>query len=104
MLDVQWNSTIDSVSGERNITMLYREDTWRRIAITQPAHAWLAGQLARSWGNEHVGEVAPWEEVCLGAEQHDIGHTALEQLPKLNPQTGLPFSFFELPRKWHVQL
>jgi hypothetical protein len=84
--------------------MLYREDAQGRIAITQPAHAWLSGQLARAWGNERVGDVEPWEEVCLGAEQHDVGHTAWEQVPRLNPQTGLPYSFFEMPRQWHVQL
>jgi hypothetical protein len=50
--------------------MLYREETQGRIAITQPAHAWLSGQLARAWGNECFGEVAPWEEVCLGASAH----------------------------------
>jgi hypothetical protein len=84
--------------------VLYREDRQGRIAITQPAHAWLSGQLARAWGNERFGDVVPWEEVCLGAEQHDIGHTAWEQAPALNPQTGLPYSFFEMPRPWHVQL
>jgi len=65
--------------------MLYREGTQGRIAITQPAHAWLSGQLARAWGNERFGDVVPWEEVCLGAEQHDVGHTAWEQAPALNP-------------------
>jgi hypothetical protein len=84
--------------------MLYREDPQGWIAITQPTHAWLSGQLARAWGNERFGEVAPWEEVCLGAEQHDVGHTAWEQAPTLNPQTGLPYSFLELPRQVHLQM
>ncbi len=84
--------------------MLYREDPQGRIAITQPAHAWLAGQLARAWGNDAFGVVEPREEVCLGAEQHDVGHTAWERAPTLNPQTGLPHSFLELPRQEHVRL
>ena len=84
--------------------MLYREVKQGKIAITQPMHAWLAGQLARAWGNERFGEVEPWEEVCLGAEQHDVGHTAWEQAPTLNSQTGLPYSFLEMPRQLHVQL
>jgi hypothetical protein len=85
--------------------MLYRKkDSREWIAITQPTHAWLAGQLARAWGNEQFGEVVPWEEVCLGAEQHDIGHLAWEQAPHLNPQTGLPYSFMEIPRQEHVQV
>jgi uncharacterized protein DUF3891 len=84
--------------------MLYRQEEQGCIAITQPTHAWLSGQLARAWGNERFGEVAPWEEVCLGAEQHDVGHTTWEQAPTLNPQTGLPYSFLEMPRQLHVQL
>jgi hypothetical protein len=84
--------------------MLYRQEKQGRIAITQPTHAWLSGQLARVWGNERFGEVAPWEEVCLGAEQHDVGHTAWELAPTLNLQTGLPYSFLEMPRQLHVQL
>ena len=84
--------------------MLYREVKQGKIAITQPMHAWVSGQLARAWGNERFGTVEPWEEVCLGAEQHDIGHTAWEQAPTLNPQTGLPYSFLEMPRQLHVQL
>lgn len=84
--------------------MLYRQEKQGTIAITQPMHAWVSGQLARAWGNKHFGKVAPLEEVCLGAEQHDIGHTMWEQAPTLNPQTGLPYSFLEMPRQLHVQL
>jgi Protein of unknown function (DUF3891) len=94
----------DSECRERSTAMLYRQEKQGKIAITQPAHAWLAGQLARAWGNERFGEVEPWEEVCLGAEQHDVGHTVWEQVPTLNPQTGLPYSFLEMPRQLHVQL
>ena len=38
----------------------------------------------------------PWEEVCLAAEQHDVGMAAWDRAPTLNPQTGLPRSFMEL--------
>src|SRR5918996_2543798 len=74
------------------------------IAIGQPAHAWLSGQLARAWGNERFGAVEPFEEVCLGAEQHDIGMAAWERAPTLNPQTGLPHSFMELGLEAHLEM
>ncbi|MFB2933872.1 DUF3891 family protein [Aerosakkonemataceae cyanobacterium BLCC-F154] len=73
------------------------------ICITQPHHAWISGQLARVWGNEEFGEVSPNQEVCLAAEQHDIGWLMWEQLPTLNPQTGYPHSFSELATKNHVK-
>jgi hypothetical protein len=84
--------------------MVLRRDRDGVIAIGQPAHAWLSGQLARAWGNERFGAVEPWEEVCLAAEQHDAGMAAWEQQPTLNPQTGLPRSFMELELDEHLKI
>jgi hypothetical protein len=84
--------------------MLLRPDDDAVIAIGQPAHAWLSGQLARAWGNERFGAVEPWEEVCLAAEQHDAGMAAWERRPTLNPQTGLPRSFMELELDEHLAI
>jgi hypothetical protein len=74
------------------------------IAVGQPAHAWVSGQLARAWGNERFGAPAPREEVCLAAEQHDAGMAAWETRPTLNPDTGLPRSFMELPLAEHLEI
>lgn len=84
--------------------MLLRADGDDVIAIGQPAHAWLSGQLARAWGNERFGSVEPWEEACLAAEQHDAGMAPWERAPTLNPQTGLPRSFMELPLDEHLEI
>ena len=48
------------------------------------------------------GAVEPWEEVCLAAEQHDIGMAAWEGRPSFNPGTGLPRSFMELTIDEHL--
>jgi hypothetical protein len=66
------------------------------LAIGQASHAWISGQLARAWGNERFGAVEPWEEVCLGAEQHDVGWTLWDLEPTLNHDSGLPHTFIEL--------
>jgi hypothetical protein len=84
--------------------MLHREDPAGLVVVAQPAHAWVSGQLARAWGNARFGEVAPWEEVCLGAEQHDAGWSEWEGAPTLNPRTGRPHSFIQLPTGIHVTL
>ncbi len=84
--------------------MLYREDSEGLIVIGQPAHAWVSGQIARAWGNEHFGAVIPYEEVCLGAEQHDIAHADWERAPILNPRTGRPYSFLEAPKTMHIPI
>lgn len=83
--------------------MLHREDPEGLIVITQPVHAWVAAQLARRWGSDRFGTFAPWEEVCLGAEQHDLGMAAWEREPTLNPQTGRPYSFMNMPTHAHVR-
>lgn len=84
--------------------MLHRSSTEGLICITQPNHAWVAGELARAWGNEQFGQFAPTSEVCLGAEQHDIGWLVWEQAPTLNPQTGYPYRFTELPTRVHIDI
>jgi hypothetical protein len=84
--------------------MLHRSSPEGLICITQPNHAWVSGQLAQVWGNEEFGQFAPWQEVCLGAQQHDIGWLKWEQQPTLNPQTGYPRKFSELPIQVHVDI
>jgi len=73
-----------------------RRDDRGVLAIGQPAHAWICGQLARVWGNDRFGPVEPLEEVALGAEQHDIGMARSDLEPVLSPETGMPRSFLEL--------
>ncbi len=91
------------IHGE-NEAMMFRDTPDGTIAITQPSHAWLSGQIIRAWGNPQVGTVTPHEDVCLGAEQHDIGWLAWEQAPTLNSATGRPHSFRELSIAEHTAI
>jgi hypothetical protein len=84
--------------------VLLREDEQGVIAIGQASHAWISGQLARAWGNARFGALEPYEEVCLAAEQHDVGMGRWDLHPTRNPATGLPHSFLEMPLQTHVAL
>lgn len=84
--------------------MLLREDERGVLAIGQPSHAWLSGQLARAWGNDRFGTVEPFEEVCLAAEQHDAGWRNQDLAPSFNPATGRPHAFTEMPLDVHLGL
>jgi hypothetical protein len=85
--------------------MLLRDEGERGVlAIGQASHAWISGQLARAWGNDQFGAVAPREEVCLAAEQHDVGMAMWDLDPDRNPTTGLPLSFMEMPIEVHLGL
>jgi hypothetical protein len=74
------------------------------IVITQPAHAWLSGQIARAWGNRRFGTFEPHEDVCLAAEQHDLGWLQWERAPTLNPSTGYPHTFLEVALSKHLPM
>jgi hypothetical protein len=76
----------------------------RVIAISQTAHAWVSGQLARHWGNEYFPSFAPVEPLCYAAEQHDRGFLEWERQPTLNPKSGLPHTFENIPLSLHVEL
>ena len=84
--------------------MLFRDDGGAVVAISQPAHAWLAGQIARAWGNETFSVPSPRHEVCLGAELHDIGWLDWEAAPTLDPATGLPHEFRAVGAAVHTRL
>ena len=84
--------------------MLIRQDSRGAIVIGQPSHAWISGQLARRWGNTRFGSVEPFEEVCLAAEQHDIGMAMWDLEPARNPESGLPASFLQMAIPDHIAL
>jgi Protein of unknown function (DUF3891) len=84
--------------------LLREEPDGSYLAIGQASHAWASGQLARAWGNEQFGDVEPWEEVCLGAEQHDIGWAEWDLDPEIDPETGRPHTFISLPLPEKLEL
>lgn len=71
--------------------MLIRDDgdTW--TAITQPAHAALAAQLAAAWHEP----LSP--ELLLAIAQHDIAWSAWDLEPPLNPDARRAAAFLETP-------
>ena len=80
--------------------MLVRPDGDTVLCIGQASHAWISGQMARAWAEPFE----PHEEVCLAAEQHDVGMAEWDLAPSLNPETGLPHSFTEMPMDTHAAL
>lgn len=74
------------------------------LAISQPAHAWISGQLARAWGGAVAGVERLPDLFILAAEQHDIGWLPWEAAPTRDPATGRPYDFIALPREDHAAL
>ena len=84
--------------------MLIHHDGDHMVCIGQASHAWVSGQLARRWGNERFPRPEPFDEVCLGAEQHDIGMAEWDLAPTLDPNTGGPTVFMRMPLETHLEL
>ena len=84
--------------------MLVRHDSRGVLVIGQPSHAWISGQLARVWGSERFGAVEPYEEVCLAAEQHDVGMAMWDLEPPRHTESGLPVSFLQMAIPDHIDL
>jgi hypothetical protein len=75
--------------------MLFRTEPSGVLAISQPTHAWISGQILRAW-DEPLSE-----PLLLAAEQHDIGWLDWETAPTFNPQTGRPHLFREIGAAVH---
>ncbi|MCW2925706.1 MAG: hypothetical protein JWM98_3110 [Thermoleophilia bacterium] len=76
--------------------MLIRDDGTTWTAIGQPAHAWLAGQLARSWTPRLP------EDVILAVQQHDAAWAEWDRRPTLHE--GRAAAFFETPVEPRLEL
>lgn len=76
--------------------MIYRswDEGW--LAITQPAHAWLAGELAARWGNRDFSTPSPRQAVELATRLHDLGWAAWDRAPRLD-ESGHPVNFIGIP-------
>jgi Protein of unknown function (DUF3891) len=75
--------------------MLFRTEPSVVLAISQPTHAWISGQILRAW-DESLDE-----PLLLAAEQHDIGWLDWETAPTFNPETGRPHLFREIGAAVH---
>ena len=66
------------------------DDGW--LLIAQPAHAWMAGDLAAAWGNADFVSPTPFEAVVMATRLHDIGWLAWDANPRLG-EDGQPVNF-----------
>ena len=78
--------------------MLFRTQDSGVIAISQLAHAWIAGQLLRAW-DEKLSE-----PLWLAAEQHDLGWIDWETAPSFDANTGRPHLFRDVGAATHAPM
>ena len=78
--------------------MMYRQEEGRTLAISQPAHAWISGQLMRRLA------VRASPMLWLAGEQHDIGWLDWERAPSFDAVAGRPPTFREVGAKTHAPM
>ena len=68
------------------------------LAVSQPAHAWVSGQLLRHWAD-------PLDEtLLLAAEQHDVAWLDWEVAPSFDAATGRPHFFRDVGAASHAPM
>jgi len=78
--------------------MLFREDPEGLIAISQPTHAWISGQLMRALPGPFS------ETLYLAAEQHDIAWLDWEIEPTFDAAAGRPHLFRDVGVHLHAPM
>lgn len=74
------------------------------LAISQPMHALVSGQLARAWGAPGFALPDPYEDVVTACAQHDVAWMGWEAAPTLDAATGLPHMFRAVGAHLHAPM
>ena len=85
--------------------MLFRDfpdGSW--LAISQPMHALVSGQMLRAWGRASFLAPEPFEEVATACAQHDVAWMGWEAAPGFDPATGRPTLFRHLGARLHAPM
>lgn len=72
--------------------------------VTQADHAWLAGELLSLWRADGVPENPRRADLVFAAREHDNGWRETDSAPLLDPETGRPFHFTNLPDGPRIEL
>ena len=84
--------------------MIIREQGDQLLLIRQTDHAFLAGFLAKEWGNDEFPRPEPFESFCLAVGEHDNGWAEWELQPTLDEKSRMPYSFMSVPTDEHIGL
>lgn len=69
------------------------------VIVTQTDHSQLVGQVAAHWGNDRFERPRPYDAVVRAATFHDYGWLPYETKPRIDPASGKPYGFLQVPLK-----
>jgi len=85
--------------------MLFRDlpdGSW--LAVSQPMHALVSGQMLRAWGAPGFALPDPLEDVATACAQHDVAWMGWEAAPSFDPATGRPHVFRAVGARFHAPM
>jgi hypothetical protein len=74
------------------------------LAVSQPMHALVSGQMARAWGAPAFARPEPFEEIATACAQHDVAWMDWEAAPTLDAATGRPTAFRQVGARDHAPM
>lgn len=77
--------------------MIRRDDGRSWLLISQMDHARIAGEIADVWGSEAASPLTRPEVLAKSVRHHDDGWKEWEAEPQLDPESGGPRNFTEMP-------
>lgn len=77
--------------------MIRRDEGKSWLLISQMDHARIAGEIADVWGNETVPPLPLADVLAASVRHHDDGWKEWEAEPQVDPETGGPRNFTEMP-------
>lgn len=84
--------------------MIRRNDGNDWLLISQIEHARLAAEIAEFWNGEAVTALPFRDELLPAIRHHDDGWEEWEQSPAIDPETGKPRDFMEMPTPVAVEI
>jgi len=88
--------------------MLIRADNRNEVSswllAPQIAHARLSGQLAADWSEASLRSIQPQAELLAAISRHDEGWADWDAEPGVDPNSGRPLSFMEMPQAASLEI
>jgi hypothetical protein len=84
------------------VAMILHPEGDRIRLILQTDHAAQAGEFARRWGGELFDRPEPFDSVVLATARHDEGWLPWQAAPRIDPATGRPWNFTNIPNLYHI--
>lgn len=81
--------------------ILHPEGAQLRI-ILQTDHAAFAAELCSRWGGSTFERPEPLESLVIATARHDEGWLPWQAAPRVDPATGRPWSFTNIPNIYHT--